>query len=131
MNEFEKNLKQALDDKAGKLDAATLSRLRRARESALDTPVPWWRSLSAHAGAVADLGGVLSHRPAPATAALSILALITALVFMYMFMASPGTGGSETLELMEILTLDADLELVEEMDFYHWLEEQAPGEAGQ
>jgi hypothetical protein len=131
MNEFEKELKQALDDRAGELDAATLSRLHRARENALDTPVPWWRSLQARAGATVEMGGVLSHHPAPAAMILGILALITLLILIPLFTSSPGTGSSETLELMEILILDADLELVEDMDFYHWLEEQAPGAAAQ
>ncbi len=128
MNEFENNLKKALDEKTGALDAATLSRLRQAREKALDAPVPWWRALQARTFATVGPAGIISHG-GRATAALSILVLLSMLLFMYMFVSSPGAESTETLEFLEILNLDADLELVEEMDFYHWLEEQTSGES--
>ncbi|WP_456447187.1 DUF3619 family protein [Thiolapillus sp.] len=131
MDEFEKKLKQALDNKARGMDAATLSRLRRARETALDTPLPWWRSIQAHAGVSIDLGGVLSHHPAPAALALGVLVLVTLLMLFPMFTGSSGSTTPDTLELLEIISLDTDLDLVQEMDFYRWLEEQAPGESGQ
>ncbi|BAO45175.1 DUF3619 family protein [Thiolapillus brandeum] len=130
MDKFEKTLKKALEDKARGMDAATVSRLRRARETALDTPLPWWRSIQARTGAAIDLGGVLSHNPGPtAAAALGILILITMLAFTYLFSNGSTNPGPDTLELMEIISLDADLDLVEDMDFYHWLEVQASGDS--
>jgi len=113
MDKFEKTLKQALEDKARGMDAATLSRLRRARETALDTPLPWWRSIQARTGATIDLGGVLSHNPGPTAATLGILILITVLAFTYLFNHRSTIKDTDTLELMEIISLDADLDLVE------------------
>ncbi len=128
MNEFEKKLKDALEEKAAGLDASTLSRLRQAREQALDTPIPWWRSL--HAGATVNLGGVLGRHAAPAAALLGVLVLIS-LLLLASLSNNSGIADTSDLELLEIVSLDTDLELVEELDFYHWLEEQVPQDMNQ
>ena len=128
MNEFERKLKDALDEKTAGLDASTLSRLRQAREQALDTPIPWWRTL--HAGATVNLGGVLGRHAAPAAAALGLLVLVSLLMLSSLSNNNRMAENSD-LELLEIISMDADVELVEDLDFYHWLEEQASQDMNQ
>ncbi len=127
MNDIERKLKERLDDKAAGLDAHTLSRLRQAREQALTASRPWWRSL--HAGATVNLGGVLGRHP------VSLVALATLLMFCVLLLGTLANKGgmneAGNLEMLEIMSLDTDLELVEELDFYHWLEKQGPGSPDQ
>lgn len=110
---LQQKLVEALDRRAQDLDGATLSRLRRARAEALQlasTRRSWlpggWRL----AGAGLALG-------------LLVVALLPGLR-----QAAPPqpTSGDE---LLEIATLDVELEVVEDLEFYEWLTEQGLGEA--
>jgi ferric-dicitrate binding protein FerR (iron transport regulator) len=101
-----------LDESADNLDAATLSRLNRARQAALaqrrGVPRRWAWS-AALAGAAVALFGVavgLHHR-----------------------FDAPGIGTPTTVPLqagdIDFLTSDDDaLDLYENLDFYAWLEKQ-------
>ena len=99
-----------LDASAENLDAATLSRLNRARQAALAQParpLRTWAIGAALAGATAAVLGIaigLRAPPAPASAA-------------------PLQAGD-----IDFLTSDDDtLDLSENLDFYAWLETQ-PGD---
>lgn len=102
---------QALDERTAALDGATLSRLTQARhhavEAASDRPRANWLGL----------------RIAGATAAVAAIAL-TALLMQG---EAPPRAQELTLADLELLELDADLELVEEAEFYLWLEEAQEG----
>jgi len=104
--------KALLDDSAGNLDAATLSRLNRARQAALATrrkgPSRWAWS-AALAGAAAAVfaiaiglhhqGGVPLGNPPPTLQAGDI----------------------------DVMTSEDDLDLAENLDFYAWLGKQPAG----
>jgi len=110
MKAFEKQLKQALDNKAAALDAATLSRLHRARVQALETKPHWWQTQAALGIATASIIGV---------------AVWVLLSSTFLDRNLPvQTVSNESVEAIEIMSLDDDLDLVEEMDFYVWLTEQ-------
>jgi len=104
--------KALLDDSAENLDAATLSRLNRARQAALATrrkgPSRWaWSAaLAASAAAVFALAIGLHQRG----------------------VVPPGapTAGLESGDI-DVMTSDDDLDLAENLDFYAWLEKQPPG----
>ena len=104
--------KALLDDSADNLDAATLSRLNRARQAALAArrkgPSRWAWS------------GVL----AGAAAALFALA-----IGMHQRGAAPPSAPSSSLQAgdIDVLTGDDDAELAENLDFYAWLEKQPAG----
>jgi ferric-dicitrate binding protein FerR (iron transport regulator) len=107
---FEKRAKELFDDSVAGLDAATRSRLNRARQRALEelaAPRRQWLWTLAPAGAVAAAAAVawfVAWQPAPQPAADMQLA---------------------TLSDLEILLGEEDLEMLdEEIDFYGWLEEQ-------
>ena len=104
--ELQRELRQALDERLAGLDGATLSRLNRARQRALE---------GAGSGAVRRARGWL---PAGAVAGVALLLAVGT----WMRSADgPSPAGLSPGEL-EIATLDADLELVEELEFYDWLE---------
>ncbi|WP_457666418.1 DUF3619 family protein [Thiolapillus sp.] len=109
MDSFEKQLKQALNQKAATLDAATLSRLHRARVQALETAPSWWKQPAVYAPVLAS------------TAAVAAYVLLST---YYMHNLIQTTVSSDPVEAMEIISLDVDLELVEELDFYDWLAQQ-------
>lgn len=102
-----------LDEDVARYDAATLSRLNRARQQALDgglrpTRRPWWQFSLALAG----------------SAAAGVLALA-------LFLRGPATlppvpdaspsGGDD----FEMLAAGEDLEMIENLEFYAWLEQQS------
>jgi hypothetical protein len=104
--------KALLDDSADNLDAATLSRLNRARQAALATrrkgPSRWaWSAaLAGAAAAVFALAIGLNQRAgAPPSTPVSSL-----------------QAGD-----IDVLTSDDDLDLAENLDFYAWLEKQPAG----
>lgn len=132
MDNFEEKLKQALDEKADALDASTLSRLHRARMQALEATPPWWRRLAAYNSVTIRLEEALTSHPATVAAAVVAMALSVFLLLPYISGSNefPGVASTETLDVMEIMALDVDLELVEDMDFYHWLEGQLDKETG-
>jgi len=110
MDSFERQLKQALNQKADTLDAATLSRLHRARVQALETAPPWWKQPAVYAPVLAS------------TAAIAAYVLLSTYYMGHNLIQT--TVSSDPVEAMEIISLDVDLELVEELDFYDWLAQQ-------
>lgn len=106
--QLKQQVEKALDQRARDLDGATLSRLRQARTRAIEQPRSWWHgihwSLAGGATALASvtLVAVLVMR-APAPEALPL---------------------DPAADALEIATLEHDLELIEQMDFYTWLETQ-------
>ncbi len=101
-----------LDDSADNLDAATLSRLNRARQAALAArrkgPGRWaWGAAFAGAAAAVFAVAIALHRqglPPASTPAASL---------------QPAD--------IDVLTSDDDLDLADNLDFYAWLEKQPAG----
>lgn len=132
MDNFEKQLTQVLDEKADGLDASTLSRLHRARVQALQATPPWWRRLVAHNSISPRLKDVVTSHPATLATATVAMALSVFLLLSHVIGSNdfPAISSTDTLDVMEIMDLDVDLELVEDLDFYHWLEGQVDQESG-
>lgn len=103
---LKERLTQILDAQADGLDAATLSRLNRARHRAL-TPPRGFRAVH-----WAGLGAV----------ATSVLVGFLWFGTLTSPPDQPGTSGFTEIDL-----LTEDIELVEELDFYLWLELAEPG----
>lgn len=98
-NRFIEQVKQQLDQQAEQLDELTTARLRTARLQALDVahqPRKFWL-------------------PAFGTATAAAIAL--AVVVWHSPAEWPGA-----FEDMDIMASGEDLELIEEMDFYDWLD---------
>lgn len=105
-----------LDRRVEDLDAATLSRLNRARQAALTARAPrrfgWWIALPAAATAVLVLGVGLAGKPAPSLPGGTAAAPVSAQDF-------------------ELLSSDDNLELYQEdLDFYAWLDADDSTPAG-
>jgi len=97
---FTGKVKQALDGHADAVDEATAARLQAMRRSALAGPV----------------SPAISWLPATGMA-VAAAALVAVLVWNFMPWSSNGLpGDAELLSQME------NLELLEELDFYAWLE---------
>lgn len=95
--------KQAFDQSVDELDAATLSRLNRGRQAALAAarqPVRQW----------------LRWVPATGVAAAALLVLLT----------QQGPGDVEVIAApavdLEILLSEESIEMLEELEFYSWLD---------
>lgn len=112
-------LRDLLDAEAAALDAATLSRLNRARQAALDAglrspALPWqgWTwTLPAAAVAVLALWLMPALMPSAADSG-------PALADLEALLAEPAAADGE------LLASDAPLELIDEWEFYAWLEQQ-------
>jgi len=105
-------VRAALDAGAGTLDAPTLARLRAARRAALARAGERRRWYAWPAPPRAWL------LPAGGFASLAVVALTVAL-----FTASqPGAAPHTALEDVELLSSKADLELLDDLDFYAWLQ---------
>ena len=119
---FERRAKDAFDESAAKLDAATRSRLTQARHRALEE-LP---------AARARRGWHWSALPAGAAAAVAVA------VVLYLRGVDPISEPNEqqaVLGDLEILLDEGDLEMYdEEIEFYAWLEQQPdfepPAETG-
>lgn len=96
---------RALDEGVAGLDGATRSRLAQARARALE-PRHGYRRWWLPAG-----GAVLAS-------------VLTAVVWLGQPLPLPDNGFSGVTDL-ELLTANDDLELYQELEFYHWLEEEA------
>ncbi|NIW24028.1 MAG: hypothetical protein GWN29_05330 [Gammaproteobacteria bacterium] len=109
--------KALFDGSVDGIDGATRGRLRSARERALEELAPRAR-----------FGGPRLWIPAVAAAAL--VALVT-LPLMERGGAGPDTG-FETMAAadLEILLGEEELEMLAELEFYEWLELEAPAESG-
>ena len=104
--EFIKSVKTALDDTTNNLDATTRSGLTAARYKALDQKdnkralIPW----SIPTGAFASLAAAL-------------------LVFS-LWSGNSVQDNSSMIEDMELLSSNESFDLLEELEFYEWLESQ-------
>ena len=118
--------KQTLDESAQNLDAATLSRLNRARQRALETSRPrrlrsWFVPAGlASACAVALAVAVVWHRPTavPAGAPDPFIAAPTA-------MGNPFAGND-----LDLVSSDDGIEFYQDLDFYAWLDAQGGDKNG-
>jgi hypothetical protein len=102
--------RRGLDEGVESLDAATLSRLNRARQAALDAARaprrPAWRWPVAFAAAASlVVAVVLAPRLGPVAPT-----------------ADPALGGAD----LELLAASEDLALYEDLEFYAWLDAQQP-----
>jgi hypothetical protein len=109
LSAFERETKRMFDESVAGLDAATRSRLTRARYRALEELKPnrtrAWRFTLVPAGT------------------LAAAALVAVLVFQPRH--DPGLQAVDSLGDLEILLAEEDLEMLDEdLDFYGWLEEQ-------
>jgi hypothetical protein len=108
---LEQRTKRLFEDSVANLDAATRSQLTRARHRALGelatTRAPWWR---------------WSVLPAGGVAAAAVLA---ALLFVHPRIPNDAGLQASSLNDLEILLGDEDLQMLDEdIEFYGWLEEQ-------
>ena len=114
---LEQKSKALFDEHLTRLDAATLSRLNQARQTALDE---------------LDKPGVRSLRgrwlPLAAAASVSALALA---VYLQGGSQMGGEIPDAAVSDLEILLAEDSLELYEELDFYLWLEEADLGEGAE
>ena len=109
--ELQQRARDALSERAEGLDSSTLSRLTQARYSAVDAArnsgsrwLPW--------------------RIAGATAAVCAVVLTALLMGETQQTEVPN---EQIFSDFDLLNIDEDLELVEEPEFYHWLEEAYDG----
>ena len=114
--------REALDREAEGLDAATRSRLTRARSAAVEAagrPArPRWLLAPALATALAvvAVAGFWNRPGEPAGAPEDTI---------------PTVAGDQLVADLEILSADEDLELLADLEFYLWLEsELTPADAG-
>ncbi|MDJ0916179.1 MAG: hypothetical protein QNJ05_00345 [Woeseiaceae bacterium] len=101
---FEKRAKQLFDDSVDSLDAATLSRLNQARHAAVEKSPRRWPPL-------------LRWAPAGGLATAAAVALL--------LMQSPAlieTPGDASTVDMEILLSEDNLEMLEDLEFYDWID---------
>ena len=111
-NEFVERVRAALDDDAEHMDAATRSRLNRIRQATLDqaaAPRAVWPTS-------------LFKWSAPALA----MAALVAVVYTTTYRPMPLDQEFATIEDLEIIAADDQLDLFEELDFYTWLAEVEP-----
>lgn len=109
--------RSALNERAAALDAATLARLNRARQSAV---------------AAGDRGRTTapSRRLAYWTGGSLTMATAMLLAVLWHAVTSPDAlpdalADDGSLSDIELIELEDDLELVEEPEFYQWLSQQA------
>ena len=119
--------KRALDESAQSLDAATLSRLNRARQRALELSRPrrlrsWFVPAGlASACAVLLAVAVVWHRPTAPSNALDP------------FVAVPGAGqaaGGFSANDLDLVSSDDGIEFYQDLDFYAWLDAQGQDNNG-
>ena len=127
MNELDKDswagrARTLLDESAEGLDAATLSRLNRARQAALTQALPraarrWFLPAGMASACVLLLAVVAWHSQVPSGAArLPELP----------FTASASSAGSD----IDLVSGDDSLELYQDLEFYAWLDAQDQGSDG-
>jgi len=102
---FEKRMKDKFDESVDALDAATLSKLNRARQEALSElqqPRHQW------------------SRWMPATGAVA--AILVAVVVLQSPSAIDDVAGTATVTDMEILLGEDSIEMLEDLEFYSWID---------
>jgi hypothetical protein len=127
---LEQRSRELFDERVAHLDAGTQSRLNQARQSALDIA----------RGKSRPMNGSRWLLPVGSAAALALVA-VTTVQIMRPSSELPAIESSSsmasTMDDVEILTSTDELEMLQNMDFYAWLETQqgdvahaAPGEPG-
>lgn len=106
-------LREQLDQDARDLDAATASRLNRARQQALD------------AGLRKGHGRWIWLPMAMATTAAAILALTVILRSSEPVLQPPTLAAASAADDLELLASSEELEMIENLEFYAWLEQQS------
>ncbi len=102
---FEKRMKDTFDESVDALDAATLSKLNRGRQEALTQlqhPQRQW------------------SRWMPATGAVA--AILVAVVVLQSPSAIDDVAGIATVTDMEILLGEDSIEMLEDLEFYSWID---------
>ncbi len=125
----EQRSRELFDQQVANLDAGTRSRLNQARQAALD-------AARGKAGDHATAWGSRWLLPVGSVAALALVA-VTTVQLMRPDASQPAFESVSTaantmasnaavsnVDDVEILTADADLELLQNMDFYAWVETQ-------
>ena len=105
---FEKSAKAAFDDSVERLDAATLSKLNQGRQAALAemaSASPSWRW----------------SRWMPATG-MATAALVAVVVLRGPAPVDPLDSTNATVTDFEILISDDALDMIEELEFYSWID---------
>ena len=111
---LEERARTALDQRAASLDAHTLSRLRRARARAVQQRPGWKEWL---------------HLPSWVSAGGLAAATVATLLFSIWLIPPGETDIPETgLADLEILASGDELELYDDLEFYHWLETKSATE---
>ena len=111
---FEKKMKDSFDESVDALDAATLSKLNRSRHLAL-----------------AELGKRTPQwsRWMPATGAVA--AILVAVVMLQDPSGIQDINGATSVTDMEILLGEDSIEMLEELEFYSWIDiAEAEGDVG-
>ena len=108
-------VREKLDAETAGYDSATLSRLNRARQAALDAGLrprrrPWWHwsLVAAASSAAVVLALALTLRTPEIAAPVAPVAL-----------------EQPEVDDLELLVAGEDLELIENLEFYAWLEQQS------
>lgn len=114
--QFAERAKQRFDSSVERLDAATLSRLNRSRQAALAEaaargPVVRWSTW------------------APVTGLAAAAAIAAVLIVQPAGVDLPEAGDSAATDF-EILLGDDSLEMIEELEFYSWIDLDETGAAG-
>lgn len=127
--ELQQRIGQALDQAAEQLDAATLERLRRARQQALRQTTDagpeysgrsWWRWFP----------GWLRFDPLPLAGVGALVGVALLGWWLTSWHQAPVPAWSPGPDGMEMLVTGADLELYRQLDFYLWLEQERVREEG-
>ena len=126
-NEFDKSVwiaqaRHLLDQSADGIDAATLSRLNRARQAALATRAqrnPFWMLPAGLAGACALLLAAAVWMPRHGAAGAGAVRADTA-----------ATQAADATEASDTLGGDDSPEFYQDLDFYAWLDAQRKDGAG-
>ncbi len=104
-------VREHLDQNVRDLDAATASRLNRARQTALDAGLrrnrAWWLPF------------------ALATATAMLLAVTVTLRSPDSTVQAPTLAAPAVADDFELLAGGEDLEMIEDLEFYAWLEQQS------
>ncbi len=106
--EFLRRVRAALDESADRMDAETLSRLRRARYAALEAGVK-------------KRGGLWTRFRIPA---VGLATACIALFAVFLYFRAPEKPDVSRMEDVEILASGDNLDLFAQLDFYTWVAEE-------
>jgi hypothetical protein len=113
-DELERKARELFDDSVERLDAHTRSQLTQARNRALDE---------------VKKGGV-RRRWLWAPAGAMALAAIVAVMLSWNGLRSSAEPGASALEDIDIVADSENLDMLEDVEFYMWLDDTAPDHTG-